>query len=143
MIAVDTNLLVYAHRREAPFHERSVDVLKPLVAGVAGNWAIPWPCVHEFLATVTRPLWREPLSTNDAVMAVERLLASPTVELLGETDDHWDRLSKVLSARAVAGPRVHDARIAIICLGHGVRELWTADRDFGAFPELTVRNPLW
>jgi uncharacterized protein len=42
----------------------------------------------------------------------------------------------------IAGPQVHDARVAALCRLHGVRELWTADRDFGRFPGLTVRNPL-
>jgi hypothetical protein len=40
------------------------------------------------------------------------------------------------------GSRIHDARIAAICLHHGVGELWSADRDFSAFPQLKVRNPL-
>ena len=42
----------------------------------------------------------------------------------------------------VAGPLVHDARIAALCLDHGVHEFWTADRDFARFPDLRVRNPL-
>jgi predicted nucleic acid-binding protein len=37
---------------------------------------------------------------------------------------------------------VHDARIAALCLQHGVRELWSADRDFNRFPALRTRNPL-
>jgi uncharacterized protein len=42
----------------------------------------------------------------------------------------------------VIGPQVHDARVAALCRVHGVRELWTADRDFSRFPGLAVRNPL-
>jgi predicted nucleic acid-binding protein len=42
----------------------------------------------------------------------------------------------------IEGPEVHDARVAALVLAHGVRELWTADRDFGRFAGLTVRNPL-
>lgn len=141
MIAVDTNLLVYAHRREAPQHHKAVEVLRPLVEGHLGDWAIPWPCVHEFIATVTRPLWSKPTPMEDAIAAVDALRASPRVELIGETSDHWALLT-VLLQRGVSGPRVHDARIAAICLGHGVRALWTADRDFGSFPELVTLNPL-
>ena len=48
----------------------------------------------------------------------------------------------LLVAGRVAGPRVHDARIAAICRYHGVDELWSADRDFGRFPDLNVVNPL-
>jgi predicted nucleic acid-binding protein len=42
----------------------------------------------------------------------------------------------------VVGNKVHDARVAAICLGHGVRELWSADRDFSYFPDVRTRNPL-
>jgi uncharacterized protein len=42
----------------------------------------------------------------------------------------------------IAGPQVHDARLGALCRLHGVRKLWTADRDFGRFPGLTIRNPL-
>jgi predicted nucleic acid-binding protein len=49
----------------------------------------------------------------------------------------------MLIAKArVSGPRVHDARVAALCLSHNVRELWTTDRDFSLFPALRVRNPL-
>jgi len=61
---------------------------------------------------------------------------------LAEGLDHWTRLRDVLVSSRATGARVHDARIAAICLSHGVRTLWTADRDFSRFPELTIRNPL-
>ena len=47
-----------------------------------------------------------------------------------------------MSAGDIVGPKVHDARIAALCRFHGVRELWSADRDFSRFPDLKVRNPL-
>jgi hypothetical protein len=37
---------------------------------------------------------------------------------------------------------VHDARIAALCIGHGVEALITRDRDFSLFPELVVRSLL-
>jgi len=141
VIGVDTNLLVYAHRRDAPWHLDAVEVLRELVEGRRGTWALPWPCVHEFLAVVSRPLWSRPMPIDDAAEAVSRLLASPTLELLSETERHWEVLASLLGA-GVVGPRVHDARIAAICLEHGVGELLTADRDFSAFPGLRTRNPL-
>jgi predicted nucleic acid-binding protein len=64
------------------------------------------------------------------------------VRVLSEGSTHWETLSRLLTAGKIAGPAVHDARIAAICLAHGVSELWTADRDFSRFPELTARNPL-
>jgi hypothetical protein len=53
-----------------------------------------------------------------------------------------DVLAGLLETSGVAGAKVHDARIAALCLSHGVAELWTADRDFSRFPSLTTRNPL-
>jgi toxin-antitoxin system PIN domain toxin len=142
MIALDTNILVYAHRAEMPAHARARAVVASLAESPSA-WGLPYPVVHEFLATVTRvSAWERPTAPDDAVGALEDLLASPSVVLLSETDDHLERLGRLVRAGHVRGPRIHDARIAAICLGHGVRELWTRDRDFSAFPELTVRNPL-
>lgn len=69
-------------------------------------------------------------------------MESPSLTLLAEGPAFEVRLFPTLTASGVVGPRAHDARIAALCLHHGVRELWTADRDFTRFPELKVRNPL-
>ena len=69
-------------------------------------------------------------------------MQSPTLVLLAETELHWKTLNALMAAGRIAGGRVHDARIAAICIQHGVRELWSADRDFSRFPDLTVVNPL-
>ena len=55
---------------------------------------------------------------------------------------HADQLRAAALESKVTGPRVHDARVAVLCLHHGVDELWSADRDFGRFAGLKVRNPL-
>ena len=62
--------------------------------------------------------------------------------LLAEGPQHWSELRAQIEAGRIAGPRVHDARIAALCLSHGVRELWTADRDFSRFTGVRARNPL-
>ncbi len=142
MIAVDTNVLVYAHRSEAEWHDRAAARVRELAQG-RSPWAIPWPCIHEFLAIATHPrIWDPPTPIEAAVDQVEAWLESPSLELLAEDADHWGSLRVLLEAGRVAGPRVHDARIAALCLAHGVRELWTADRDFSRFPALTTTNPL-
>lgn len=142
MIAVDTNLLIYAHRPDAPFHDAAKRCLATLAEG-PGAWAIPWPCLHEFLAVVTRPrVFRIPTPLPTALAQVEAWLASPTVVLLAEGPRYWSELREVLRAGRVAGAQVHDARIAALCRAHGVHELWTADRDFSRFGGLVVRNPL-
>ena len=142
MIAVDTNLLVYAHRRDASFHDESRALLTELAAGTAA-WAIPWPCMHEFYEVVTHPRVYSPPSTPAEAMAqVEAWIASPTLALLSESPAHWPALKDLLTRAKVQGPKVRDARIAALCLEHGVKVLWSADRDFARFAPLNVVNPL-
>ena len=142
MIAVDTNLLVYAHREDSPWHDRAIRCVAELAEGRAA-WAIPWPCVHEFLGVVTHPrIYRPPTPLELALDQVAAWIEVPTLVLLGETDGYWDELRRLVAAGRVVGPQVHDARIAALCRHHGIDELWTADRDFSRFPDVTCRNPL-
>ena len=62
--------------------------------------------------------------------------------MLTETDGYWTALRHVLERSKAMGATIHDARVATLCLHHGVRELWTADRDFSRFVDLATRNPL-
>jgi len=142
MIAVDTNILVYAHREDSEWHRTANQRLTELAESRAG-WAIPWPCIHEFVAIVTHPkIFAPPTPLARALDQVDAWMESPSLELLAESEVHWKRLRDLLLAGKIAGPRVHDARIACLCMQHGIRELWSADRDFGRFQELPVRNPL-
>jgi toxin-antitoxin system PIN domain toxin len=142
MIAVDTNVLVYAHRRDSGFHAAAADNLRKLAEGRA-PWAIPWPCIHEFLAIVTHPrIFKPPTRLPAALDQVGAWLESPSLVLLAESTGYADRLGETLAAAKTTGAKVHDGRIAALCLHHGVRELWSADRDFTRFTALRVRNPL-
>ena len=142
MIAVDTNILVYAHRPDAPFHETARRVLNELAEGRA-PWALPWACLHEFLGVVTHPrIFVPPTPLAGAVEQIDVWVESPSVTLLGENEGHWDALKACVAAAKVTGPMIHDARIAALCRAHGVRELLTADRDFSRFKDLKTRNPL-
>lgn len=142
MIAVDTNILVYAHREDSSFHEAACRCVESLAEGTAA-WAIAWPSVHEFLAIVTHPrIYAPPTPLDIAIDQVEAWMESPSLALLSESGAHWTTVSSLLKAGQVTGPKVHDARIAALCLDHGVRELWTADRDFSRFPALATKNPL-
>lgn len=142
MIAVDTNILVYAHREDSEWHAGARSCLERL-ASSPGRWAIPWPCVHEFLAIVTHPrIYDPPTPTTMGIDQIAAWLEAPNLVLLAETLGYWDRMRDLVAAAKVAGLLVHDARVAALCLHHGVEALWSADRDFGRFPELPVRNPL-
>lgn len=142
MIAVDTNILVYAHRQDSPWHEAAFARLSELAEGRAA-WAIPWPCLHEFIAIVTHPqIYNPPSPLETALAQVEAWLEAPGLVLLAETGSYWPELRATLTAGRIAGPQVHDARIAALCHLHGVEELWTSDRDFGRCPGLKATNPL-
>ena len=142
MIAVDTNILVYAHREDSAWHRAALRAVTTL-AEARGPWGIPWPCVHEFIAIVTHPrIYRPPTPLASAVDQVDAWLESPGAVLLAEVDTYWAVLRECLLSGRAAGPTVQDARIAALCLAHGVHELWTHDRDFGRFAALTTRNPL-
>ncbi len=104
---------------------------------------IPWPCVHEFVSVVTHPRLYDPPSTLDqAFGALDAWRASEGLVFLSEGADHLDRL-RALAARGKArGAAIHDAKIAAICLAHGVAALWTMDRDFSRYAEIRSENPL-
>lgn len=142
MIAIDTNLLVYAHREDSPFHAAAFECVRRCAEGRAA-WALPWPCLHEFFSIATHPrIYDPPTPAPKALDQIDAWLQSPTVVLLAESPVHWATLRELLAKAKVAGPAVHDARIAALCLQHGVSELWSADRDFGRYPDLKVVNPL-
>jgi len=142
MIAVDTNVLVYAHRREAPEHRVAAEVLTGLAGGTR-PWAIPWPCIYEFFSVVTNVrIWKDAASTP--AQAWQQILAwtdSPSISVLAETEEFRDHLQAFAVRPRVRGPVIHDARVAAICVAHAVEALLTRDRDFSLFPELVVRNP--
>src|SRR5688572_21168320 len=140
MLAVDTNILVHAHRRDYPTHGAAKKAIRSLTAK---RWGIPWPCVHEFLAVVTNPrIFKDPTPLDRALAQARAWLEHRSCRALGESEDHLGHLEALALAAAVQGARVHDARVAAICVAHGVTELWTVDRDFGRFKGVRTHNPL-
>ena len=142
MIAVDTNMLVYAHRRESRHHDTVASIIRGLAEG-NDAWAIPWPCCYEFLSVVTNPrLWKDSAtSPEQAWRQLTAWIASPSLRLIGETEDFQRILESFVRRPRVVGGVVHDARIAAICVAHGAEALLTRDRDFSLFPELKTRDP--
>ena len=142
MIALDTNVLVYAHRSEGEHYSKAKRLLQDLAEGTAA-WAIPWQCFHEFFGVVTNPrLFRPPTPRAAALAQIEAWLSSPSLVVLCESARHWSTLKPPIQSGEIDGPKIHDARIAALCLQHGVRELWSADRDFSRFTGLAAVNAL-
>lgn len=140
MKAVDTNVLVYAEIISSSHHRTARRLLTDLAEGSA-PWAIPWPCVYEFLRVVTHPrVFSPPVPVAVALHDVEQILSSPTLVLLSETERHAEVMSALIGDSAVTGNLIHDAHIAALCVEHGISELVTGDRDFSRFP-VRVTNP--
>jgi toxin-antitoxin system PIN domain toxin len=142
MRAVDTNILVYAFVSDTKYHRQSLALLTELGESRI-PWAVPWPCLHEFYGTVTRRKLFPAVRGSAAVRTqIEAWLESPSLTVISESRSHWSTLSRLLQTGDVIGPVVHDAKIAAICLDHGVDEFLTFDRDFSRFSELKVRTLL-
>ncbi len=140
-LAIDTNVLVYAHRDEAPLHAAAVARLRAAAEGTRPV-AVFWPCLYEFLRVVTHPrVFDPPSSVADAWRFVQDVLRFPTAVLLAETDRHEEVLAGVLEASGATANLVHDAHIAALMVEHGISDLLTGDRDFDRFPGIR-RVPL-
>lgn len=141
MRALDTDVLVHAEVRTTEHHETARQLLVEHAEG-ARPWALPWPCVYEFLRVVTHPaIFDPPVPADRARDDLHRVLGSPSLRLLSETDRHASVMVEVLTSSGAAGNLVHDAHIAALCLEHGVSELVTGDRDFRRFPGLETVDP--
>jgi uncharacterized protein len=142
MIAVDTNVLIYAHRQDSPFHAAAQAALTQLGTSKR-QWAIPWPCIHEFISIVTGPSFKKNATPlGQALETARAWMEHPCCTFLSETPNHFSVLSGLSQRAQVRGGSIHDARIAAICIEHHVEEFWTLDRDFQLYPDLRSRNPL-
>lgn len=142
MIALDTNILVHAHRRDASLHEAAHPKVKALAEGLQ-PWAIGYHSLIEFYSIVTHPkIWKQPSTPEQACRQIQAWRAAPCLRILYDSADSLEHLMTLSVQAKVHGPLIHDARIAACCLSHGISELWTVDRDFSRFPTLKTRNPL-
>jgi predicted nucleic acid-binding protein len=123
-------------------HKAAGELLRKLAEGDQ-PWAIPWPCAYEFFSVVTNVrIWGKAASTSEqAWIQMEAWFTSPSARMLSEPEGFLGELSGFVRRARVRGPIVHDARVAAICVAHGVEKLLTRDRDFSLFPELKTENP--
>jgi len=118
------------------------DALLAELAEGSAPWALPWPCVYEYLRVVTHPrVFDPPTDLDVALEDLDSLLDSPSLHLLGEGPAHRGHLFRIVSEGRALGNLIHDAHIAVLLVEHGVREFLTTDRDFSRFPSLRVRDP--
>ncbi len=142
MIALDTNLLVYAHRAGTPEHAAAQAAILRAVKHPAG-WGIALPCLAEFWAVVTHPSCPGGPSDHDqAKLFMDRLLedGGGRVWAAGTGFAHL-LLQQAVDSRVV-GSRIFDLQIGLVAYENGAREIWTNDRQFVPLPGLKVVNPL-
>ena len=134
MIAVDTNILIYAHRAELPKHTAASRALVALAEGQE-TWAVPVFCIGEFVRVVSHPrLFDPPFSAAEACEAFERVLRCPSLSVLSPGDRYPALLSTAVRDADAVGNLVFDAQIVALCREAGVTSLLTEDRDFDRFP---------
>lgn len=140
MIAVDTNVLVYAHRADSPLHDAARSRVRELAEGSA-PWALPVFCIGEFLRVTThRRYFDDPHSIAEARRAVERLIASPSVRVLRPGERFTELLLDAFVEAGALGNRVFDAQIVALCREWSVARLLTQDRGFGQWRGLEVET---
>ena len=141
MVALDTNILVHAHRTGTHHHEQALALLTELSEGAA-PYALFWPSLYEFLRVVTHHrVFDPPSPLPDALQALKDLMAPPVVRVLSETSRHPSLLHRVIQEAGVTGNLIHDAHLVALALEHGVHEILTLDGDFARFPQVASRNP--
>lgn len=142
MIAIDTNILVYAHRPEMPEHDNAKKCLSRLVQS-GERVGFPLHCLLEFSGVVSnQKIWKTASSPKDIEKQIQAWLAPPNVQVLTEESGFLKEYLSLLDSSGAKGGAVHDARIAASAIFHGAKVLWSADRDFGRYPALRTRNPL-
>ena len=142
MIAVDTNLLLYAHRASAAEHRLARATLEHL-AGAGTGWCITQPSIAEFWAVATHPAAAgRPSSAGEARAFLHRLLTDAGAQLCLPGPGFADRLLAAATQLKINGPHIFDLQIAVIALEHGATEIWTHDRNFVSVPGLPVHDPL-
>jgi toxin-antitoxin system PIN domain toxin len=140
VIAIDTNILVYAHREELPQHRRALERVVGLAEGDA-PWGIPVFCIGEFVRVITHPkLFDPPYTGDEACDALDRILESPSLRILFPGSGYVTHLEEAVREANAMGNLVFDAQIVAVCRESGVSSLITEDRDFARFHGFKTRT---
>ncbi len=142
MIAIDTNLLVYAHRAAVPAHRAAQACIEEACNGPSG-WGIAAPCVAEFYSIVThKDSSGRPSSPDEAMAFLRMLVVEGEMAVWMPQDSFGTRLLQTAVDLNVSGPRIFDLQIALCAMDGGATELWTHDRHFTKVPGLRLHDPL-
>ena len=138
MIAVDTNILVYAHRSEMPLHHLANQWMNEICESNL-PWGLPTPCISEFIRVTTQPRYFErPSELSEALGYIAAITSSPSCRLLRPGEDFLERFFHAVISGNARGKLVFDAQIVAICREHGIDRIFTNDRDFKRFEGIEV-----
>ena len=140
MIAIDTNLLVYAHRMGTAEHAKSRRAIEQ--AARTGGWGMALPCVSEFFSVVTHPTCAPRPSTPLQAMDYIDGLVEGGAAIWLPGPGFGTRLLQLASDLKIAGSRIFDLQIALMAFEGGATELWSHDQNFQSVPGLPARDPL-
>jgi toxin-antitoxin system PIN domain toxin len=139
--SLDVNVLLYASDQAGDRYERARGFLETCAAG-PDILCLAWPTLMSYLRIATHPrIFASPLSPEQALGNISALIELPHVRAVSELDGFMDAYKHVAGETPVRGNLVPDAHVAAILLQHGVRTLYTNDRDFRKFTTLDVRDP--
>ena len=141
MIAIDTNLLIYAHCAATAEHRRARQAIEAAL-NAPGGCGITMPSVAEFFSVVTHPAASGKPSSPRAAADFLASLREAGVEELVPGPGFASRLVQLAADLGVAGARIFDLQIGICALDGGAIELWTHDGNFVKIPGLVIRDPL-
>jgi toxin-antitoxin system PIN domain toxin len=137
---VDANVLVYASNRADPVHEPARSLVERLARGPELVYLF-WPALMGYLRIVTHPgILPEPMSPADAAANVSTLLALPHVRAPGEADGFWD-VFQVVAGGGLRGNATPDGHLVALMRQHGVRRIYSRDRDFRRFDGVQAVDP--
>jgi toxin-antitoxin system PIN domain toxin len=141
LIALDTNLLLYAYSAHSPQHRSAAQYLNRILSGKE-SVGIPLPVIHSFVRLLANPaVTGHAVNLKDALDTVDTWLAQPQVHILYPGERHWQLLKEIAITGNAPGNLFPDAAIAAIAMEYGA-VLHTNDRDFARFPGLRWHNPL-
>ena len=141
MIALDTNLLIYAHRAATAEHRAARKAIEAAL-NTPGGCGIALPSVAEFFSIVTHPTASGGPSSPKAAADFLASLRESGVEDLRPGAAFVARLVHMAADLGVKGARIFDVQIGLCALDGGATELWTHDSGFVKIPGLLIRDPL-
>lgn len=143
MLAIDTNIFLYAHFATFPDHKKVYDSLKKILDSNQ-SFCLSWQVCYEYIRVTTHPqALQKPLKAAQALHDLSKYLSHSRCQLLAETPAHEQVLTQIFQKLPMAkGNFIHDCHYAALLYENGVQKILTLDDDFRKFDFLEVVNPL-